>query len=106
VGGDTARKLGPEDRLIGAIKCCARGGITPAFISAGAGAALYAHLKEKQYSQTRETAETVLSEVSGLDRESEEAMRILLFYTMICEGADFKDIIALAVKIGNKQNVI
>ncbi|MDR0718172.1 MAG: mannitol-1-phosphate 5-dehydrogenase [Treponema sp.] len=103
VGGDTARKLGPEDRLVGAIKCCAGQGITPAFISAGAGAALYVHLKEKQLGQNREAAETVLSTISGLARESEEAKRIILFYAMICEGADFKDIIALAAKTGNKQ---
>jgi mannitol-1-phosphate 5-dehydrogenase len=83
VGGDTSRKLMPQDRLIGAIHCCTEQGVVPAFISAGAAAALHCHLKENGLPQSREAALAVLQEVSCLKPDSAEAEKILSFYSII-----------------------
>jgi mannitol-1-phosphate 5-dehydrogenase len=95
VGGDTARKLGPQDRLIGAMACCREQGITPAFISVGAAAALHCRLKENNGVPAKEAA-VVLEEVSGLGPASPDAALILSMYGRIAKGADLSEITAAA----------
>ncbi|MDR2617550.1 MAG: mannitol-1-phosphate 5-dehydrogenase [Treponema sp.] len=106
VGGDTARKLGPQDRLIGAIRCCTEQGVKPAFISLGAGAALFRHLEEKQAPQTPEVAAGILAEVSGLDAASPEAALVLSFYSLVSKGAGFPELIKAAAEAGHKEGII
>ncbi|AEF82784.1 mannitol-1-phosphate 5-dehydrogenase [Leadbettera azotonutricia] len=106
VGGDTVRKLGPNDRLIGAINCCNAMGISPGFISAGAGAALYCHLKEKNLPQTREAAEAALAEVSGLAKGAGEAALILNMHGLFAKGAEFSEAIRAATEAGNRKDII
>jgi mannitol-1-phosphate 5-dehydrogenase len=106
VGGDTVRKLGPNDRLIGAISCCNAMGISPGFISAGAGAALYCHLKEKNLPQTGDAAASALAEVSGLAKDSTAAALILNIYELFAKGAEFSEIIKAATGAGNKKDII
>ncbi|MDR2629831.1 MAG: hypothetical protein LBC60_02800 [Spirochaetaceae bacterium] len=106
VGGDTTRKLGPRDRLIGAIRCCGEQGISPAFISLGCAAALFRHLEEKQQPQTPEAAAKALAEVSGLDLVSPEAARILSFHSLISRQADFPELITAAAEAGFKPGII
>jgi mannitol-1-phosphate 5-dehydrogenase len=106
VGGDTIRKLGPNDRLIGAINCCKEAGVSPGFIRVGAGAALYCHLKEKNLSQTRDAAASALAEVSGLAEGSEESGLILGMYELFAKGAEFSEVIKAATEAGNRKDII
>jgi len=87
VGGDPARKLSPEDRLIGAAKLALEQGITPAYIAVGAAAGVHRYLKEEDKAQTRENALSVLQEVSGLTPEDALTKMILTRYDEICQSA-------------------
>ena len=69
VGGDPARKLSPEDRLIGAGKLALQQGIAPCHIAVGAAAGVRRYLAENEKEQTLENAGEVLAQVSGLNRE-------------------------------------
>jgi mannitol-1-phosphate 5-dehydrogenase len=106
VGGDTARKLGPQDRLIGAVRCCGEQGITPAFISVGAAAALHCRVQENGARPSRAAAAAVLEEVSGLGAASPEAALILSMYDRIAGGADLCEIIAAAAETGVPRNIV
>jgi mannitol-1-phosphate 5-dehydrogenase len=106
VGGDTTRKLGPQDRLIGAVRCCGEQGVPPAFISLGCAAALFRHLEEKQLPQTPEAAARALAEVSGLEAVSPDAAGILSFHAMIAGKAGFPELIKAAVDRGGKPGII
>lgn len=87
VGGDPARKLSPDDRLIGSAKLALEQGITPAYIAVGAAAGLHRYLKEADKAQNRENALAVLREVSHLDKEDALTEMILARYAEICAGA-------------------
>ncbi|MFP3090554.1 mannitol-1-phosphate 5-dehydrogenase [Treponema sp. TIM-1] len=106
VGGDTTRKLGPQDRLIGAIRCCGEQGIPPAFISLGCAAALFRHLEENQQPQTPKAAAAALAEVSGLGASSPDAAGILSFHSMITKKADFPELITAAADAAYKPGII
>ena len=86
VGGDPARKLSPEDRLIGAGKLALSLGITPSYIAVGAAAGLRRYLEENTMEQTEENAAQVLSQVSGLEENGTLAKMILEMYRMIRSG--------------------
>ena len=87
VGADPARKLGPEDRLIGSAKLAMEQGITPAYIAVGAAAGLHRYLNEAEKDQTPENALSVLQEVSGLSAEDSLTQMIMARYAEICAGA-------------------
>jgi mannitol-1-phosphate 5-dehydrogenase len=106
VGGDTERKLGASDRFIGAIRCCGGQNIFPAFISVGAAAALYHHIRENSLPETEETAAEVLEKISGLQKDSPETARILSFYPMIKRGAETAELCRAALKAGIREDVI
>ena len=92
VGGDPARKLSPKDRLIGSISLCLEKGIYPAFIMAGAAAAVYRYIREADGEQGLQEAERVLKEVSGIEEDSEALKGILDLYQMLLAGAAVKQI--------------
>jgi mannitol-1-phosphate 5-dehydrogenase len=103
VGADMERKLGPSDRLIGAMVCCAGQGVTPAFISVGAAAALYCLVKERGLEQTEENSAAILEETSKLKKDSEEAGLIFGMYNRIRSGQiDLKKMIQCAFELGKK----
>jgi mannitol-1-phosphate 5-dehydrogenase len=112
VGGDTVRKLGNKDRLIGALLCSAEEGITPAFISAGTAAALYCHLKEIGAPQSPQAARAALKELSGLGENSAEAALVLSFYSVLSfpGGAGFDEVISRIImdasNMGQKPGII
>ena len=99
VGGDPARKLGADDRLIGSSRLALEQGITPAYIVVGAGAALHRYLKEQGQDQTVENAEAVLREVSKVDPAGEQGQLILNVYRMILQGASLADLCQAAVEV-------
>ena len=86
VGADPARKLSPEDRLIGAGKLALQQGITPCYIAAGAAAGVRRYLTENSKEQTPENAAQVLQEVSGLDSHDVLAQMILSAYRLLLDG--------------------
>ena len=108
VGGDPARKLSPEDRLIGAGKLALSLGITPSYIAVGAAAGLRRYLDENAMEQTPETAQAVLSQVSGLEEESRLAQMILDMYRRILAGSGIAELRRTAGKnkAASLQNVI
>ena len=94
VGGDPARKLSPEDRLIGSAKLAMEQGITPAYIAVGIAAGIKRYLAENELETTQ--AKTVLKEVSQLDMESPLAKLVLEYYDMICGGCTIKQLMEKA----------
>jgi mannitol-1-phosphate 5-dehydrogenase len=89
VGGDPARKLSPDDRLIGSLRLALEQGVTPAYIAVGAAAGVYRYIRESEnMEQGMAQAQLVLSTVSGLKQDSEPMRLILDMYRMILQGAD------------------
>jgi mannitol-1-phosphate 5-dehydrogenase len=106
VGVDLERKLGPKDRLIGAISCCKEQSVTAAFISIGAAAALRRLVEEIELDQTEDNALAILEKTSGLERDSEETRLILDMYMKINQGDKLEKLARFALDIGKKPEVI
>ena len=87
VGGDPARKLSPEDRLIGAGKLALQLGITPSYIAVGAAAGLRRYIAEAGAEQSMAEAKKVLQEISALDAADPFAVMILEQYALLLDGA-------------------
>ena len=97
VGGDPARKLSPEDRLIGAAKLALAQGITPAYIAVGAAAGVYRFIQEStELEQSVESAMQVLQSVSKLEKDDALCRRILEAYRQILGGAPVAELRQLA----------
>ena len=108
VGGDPARKLSPEDRLIGASKLALQQGIAPCHIAVGAAAGVRRYLSENEKAQTVENALEVLKEVSGLNGDDKLAQMILAMYKLILEGSSIADLRKAAGRLQaeNMKNAI
>lgn len=104
VGGDPARKLSPQDRLIGAATLALEMGVTPVHITIGAAAGVHRYLKEAGTAQSQEAAEAVLSQVSGLNPGSKLCQLILGMYVMLLAGADLKALQKAAAAITAREN--
>ena len=106
VGADTQRKLGNQDRFIGALSCCSNEGINPAFVSVGTAAALYWHLRENNLPQSREAALAALKEVSGL--EEADAGKILFFHSLLssAQSGDFDKTIEKIIKAASDEGQV
>ena len=97
VGGDPARKLSPEDRMIGSSLLAMEEGITPAYICVGAAAGVKRFIDESDApQQSVERAKQVLAEVSQLDAEGALAQNILFYYAMLLEGATLQQLLEKA----------
>ena len=108
VGGDPARKLGPDDRLIGAASLAMEMGIVPAYIAVGAAAGIHRYLKENEQPCSAEAAQKVLCEVSQLAADGELTQLILAMYRHILEGRSIMELCQLAdsAKLASLQAVI
>ena len=108
VGGDPARKLGPDDRLIGSSLLALEQGITPAYITVGAAAGLHRYLREAGSEQTMENALAVLQEVSKLEADAPLTKLILARYEEICGGATLGALCAKAdaIKASSLKGVV
>ena len=97
VGGDPARKLSPEDRLIGSSRLALEQGVMPAYIAVGAAAGLHRYIKEADgMEQGVASAKKVLAEVSCLNAEDTLAKLILEYYEMLLSGCTLGDLCAKA----------
>lgn len=93
VGGDPARKLSPDDRLIGSSKLALEMGMTPAYIAIGAAAGLRRYLAEVDgCEQTLADAERVLCEHCKLGADDKLTKMILDMYKMILDGKTLAEI--------------
>ena len=97
VGGDPARKLSPADRMIGSSLTALEQGIKPVYISVGSAAGVLRYIGETEgLEQDRDTAERILSEVSGIEKGSELSSLILCFYDMLLRGCTLDELIKAA----------
>lgn len=96
VGREPARKLSPKDRLIGSSALAYEMGVTPAYITIGAAAALFRYMKEAEDKTL--TPEAVLERVCELDSNSEVAKLILDTYELMKAGKSFGEIRRIADK--------
>lgn len=86
VGEDPIRKLGPDDRLIGASLLCIEQGIAPVYIALGAAGAVYRCLYETSKEQTLDNAKQCLREISKLEEDHTLTEMILKVYPYFLEG--------------------
>ena len=109
VGGDPARKLGPDDRLIGAAKLAMDQGVTPAYMAIGAAAGLRRYIAEMEgMEQSLDAASQVLTQVSKLPEENGLRTLILENYQLLLNGESLHDLWPRAQKTacGRLRNVI
>lgn len=92
VGGDPARKLGPDDRMIGSSKLAVSVGITPVYIAIGAAAGLVRYLREADMDCTAENAVRVLTEVSQLEPDAPLTKLIVDNFAQIVQGCTIADL--------------
>ena len=88
VGGDPARKLSAQDRLIGAAKLALESGQLPAYIVVGIAAGLCRFVSENNMERTIENGKDLLLQASGLEENSELTDMILNTYQMLVNGCD------------------
>ena len=109
VGGDPARKLSPDDRMIGSSSLALQQGTTPAYIAVGAAAGVHRYIKETEgMEQGMDAAKQVLRDVSKLDTDGELAKLILAMYEKILSGATLYDLrqAADAVKASTLKPIV
>ena len=99
VGGDPARKLSPEDRMIGSSVLAREMDIVPAYIAVGAAAGVYRYINEEDWEQTEASARKVLTEVSQLNEDDPLTALILDYYAMIQGGCKLSDLCVKAEAI-------
>lgn len=85
VGGDPARKLSAQDRLIGSAKLVQKTGNVPAYIAVGAAAGLIRLVKEAGEGQD---PKRLLCETSGLSEQDSLTALIMENYDLLTRGAE------------------
>ncbi|MDD2534356.1 MAG: mannitol dehydrogenase [Eubacteriales bacterium] len=87
VGGDPARKLAPDDRLVGAARLCSEMGITPVNICIGIAAAIFRYLRETNQDQSEQSATKAIVFLSQLEPHDPIICETLVFYRLLISGA-------------------
>ncbi|MBQ8359521.1 MAG: mannitol dehydrogenase [Oscillospiraceae bacterium] len=98
VGGDPARKLSAQDRLIGAAALVQQTGEVPVYIAVGAAAGLYRLVSESGQIQNQENGKKLLLQVSGLEENGVLADMILQLYKKILTGCSIAQLRGYAEK--------
>ena len=108
VGGDPARKLSAEDRLIGSSLLVQKTDTVPAYIAVGAAAGLRRLVAEDDLDQSMENGKSMLLQTSGLTSDSALTDLILKYYQMILDHCSIADLCAVAekTKASQRANVI
>ena len=92
VGGDPARKLSADDRLIGSSLLVRKSGAVPAYIAIGAAAGLHRLVAENSLEQSLENGKKLLLQTSGLDENNDLTAMILKTYQMILDGCSIAEL--------------
>lgn len=108
VGGDPARKLSAQDRLIGSMRLAAEQGFTPAYIAVGAAAGLKRYLEENQLPLTDEHAMAVLQQVSGLNKAESTFSLIMSMFGILIQTNSAEQLLCAArqTKAASRHNVV
>ena len=108
VGRDPARKLSPEDRLIGSSVLAQKTGAVPAYIAVGAAAGLRRLVAESNLEQSPENGKNLLLQTSGLAEDNALTTLILKNYQMILDGCSIAELYKTAEKgkAALRENVI
>ena len=108
VGGDPARKLSNQDRLIGSSVLAYKTGEVPAYIAIGAAAGLVRLLKESNVEQTVQNARKLLLETSALSDDEALVDLIMENYAQIIGGADLACLRRMAQirKASNSKDIV
>lgn len=108
VGGDPARKLSAQDRLIGSMRLAVEQGFTPAYIAVGAAAGLKRYLEENQLPLTDEQAMAVLQQVSGLDKAESTFSLIMSMFGILIQTNSAEQLLRAArqTKTASRHNVV
>lgn len=108
VGGDPARKLAKDDRMIGSSLLALEEGITPAYIAVGVAAGVKRLIDESGMQQCAESASKVLGGISFLEDGSELKAVVMKYYSMIIDGCSVTELrrAADAVKAASLKDII
>ncbi len=108
VGGDPARKLSAQDRLIGSAKLAMKNGQVPAYIAVGAAAGLRRLVAENDLEQSMENGKDLLLQNSGLEEDNSLVDMILNIYQMLVDGSSVSQLRCYAEnqKAEHRSNVI
>lgn len=108
VGGDPARKLSHQDRLIGAALLVQKTGNVPAYIALGAAAGLYRMVRENDLEQTQQNAKQLLLETADLTADDALVQLIMDNYLRIVKGCALSELARYAQenKAAKRSNVI
>ena len=108
VGGDPARKLSNQDRLIGSSVLAYKTGEVPSHIAVGAAAGLVRLLKESNVEQTVQNARKLLLETSALSDDEALVDLIMENYAQIIGGADLACLRRMAQirKASNSKDIV
>ena len=108
VGGDPARKLSSQDRLIGASSLVWETGETPVYIAVGCAAGLHRLAAENGFANNLENGKALLLQTSGLAENDPLALLILEIYERILAGDTLAQLrqLAQAKKAAHRHNVI
>lgn len=108
VGGDPARKLAKDDRMIGSSLLALEEGITPAYIAVGVAAGVKRFIDESGMQQCAESASKVLGGISFLEDGSELKAVVMKYYSMIIDGCSVTELrrAADAVKAASLKDII
>ena len=92
VGRDPRRKLGPEDRLVGAAHLAEEAGVSPRRLALAAAAAICFDCVGKPHAEAQERSETVHT-VSGLDPQSGLGRQVSEAFTRIAEWREADNVL-------------
>ncbi len=86
VGADLTRKLGPDDRLVGAARLCEKQKLPCTHISVGIAGAVFRYLLDSGQPQTIENARKVLAEICQIVPEDPLATQAEEWYALFAAG--------------------
>ncbi|MEE1042763.1 MAG: mannitol dehydrogenase [Clostridia bacterium] len=95
VGRDLNRKLSPDDRLVGAMRTCKEMGIKPVFQYAAIASAMQFTMDEA----SKLTPDEILTNISGLEKGSEDYNAIMEFVPLAKEPDALKKMTEKALKM-------
>lgn len=103
VGGDPARKLSAQDRLVGAMRLAEQEGIDASYISVGAAAAMKTYLDEKGLCQNECNCREQFCALSELDESSPIVGRVLRLYRIILDGKSVAELCHAAASLKSES---
>ncbi|MDP4132825.1 MAG: mannitol dehydrogenase [Bacillota bacterium] len=102
VGGDIKRKLSPNDRLVGAYNLCKEMGTDNTYIAL----AIAASLLFEREGEEKLKPEYILTEISKIEKDSEDYKKIMNIYDCFKEGKSLNQILKEVKEQQNKIMIV